>query len=322
MIIDLFLLILGFAFLTKGADLLIDGSSSVAKRLGIPDFVIGLTLVAFGTSLPEFTVNTAAALKGASGISLGNVIGSNIANILLILGVASLIKPISVHTEFVKKEIPVNFLLTLTLIAMANDKILGGLPFSSITRNDGIVLLLTFVGYMYFLIAYLEKEEISEEERNEIISLPKATIYVFLGLAGLIIGAEWTVDGAVGIAKALGVSETLIGLFMVAIGTSLPELFASAVAAYKGNSDIALGNVAGSNIFNITLVLGTSSIINDIPVPERANVDFGVLFFATLILLFSSIFGSQRYVISRIEGILFLIFYTIYAVLSWVFELK
>ena len=322
MLLDLIYLVLGIFFLVKGADLLIDGSSSIARRFGIPEFVIGLTLVAFGTSLPEFTVNTAAAVKGASEISLGNVIGSNIANILLILGVASLIKPISVHLTFVKKEIPVNFFLTLTLIAMANDVFFNHSPFSQISRNEGLVLIITFIGYMYFLVAYLEKVVVSEEDKDKLMNPFKAVIFTVLGLAGLIWGADLTVDGAVNLAKALGVSEAIIGLFLVAIGTSLPELFASAVAAKKGNSDIALGNIAGSNIFNATLVLGTSAIIRPIPVPDRANYDFVVLFVATLMLLFSSIFGNQRYVISRIEGILFLIFYTIYMVLSWMFELR
>ncbi len=321
MLWDLLLFIGGLVFLVKGADLLIDGSSGIARRFGIPEFVIGLTLVAFGTSLPEFTVNTAAAIKGASEISLGNVIGSNIANILLILGVASLIRPISVHATFVKKEIPVNFFLTITLIVMANDTFFNHLPHSEISRGDGLVLIITFIGYMYFLIAYLQKEEISAEE-GSFLSLPRALTYTFLGLTGLVVGADWTVEGAVGLAKAFGVSEAIIGLFMVAIGTSLPELFASAVSAYKGNSDIALGNIAGSNIFNVTLVLGTSSIIRDVPVPERANVDLGVLFFATLLLLVFSLTGERKFSIERREGTAFLFVYLIYAVLSWYNELS
>ena len=322
MLLDLTYLVLGIFLLVKGADLLIDGSSSIARRFGIPEFVIGLTLVAFGTSLPEFTVNTAAAVKGASEISLGNVIGSNIANILLILGVASLIKPISVHLTFVKKEIPVNFFLTLTLIAMANDVLFNHSPLSQISRNEGLVLIITFIGYMYFLVAYLEKNQVLDEEIDKLMHPFKAGVFTVLGLAGLIAGADFTVDGAVNLAKALGVSEAIIGLFLVAIGTSLPELFASAVAAKKGNPDIALGNIAGSNIFNVTLVLGTSSIIRPIPVPERANYDFVVLFTATLMLLVCTLVGGRKFTIDRKEGVVFLIFYFAYALFSWYSELS
>lgn len=318
---DLLLLIIGLAFLVKGADFLIDGAGSLAKRFGIPEFVIGLTIVAFGTSLPELTVNITASLKNASEISLGNVIGSNIANILLILGVASLIKPLTVHTTFVKKEIPVNFFLTLTLITMANDKFLNNSTDSAISRGDGLVLMITFIGYMYFLIAYLERKHFPSGEVEEIMPPLKAILLSVLGLIGLTLGADWTVDGAVGVARALGVSEAIIGLFMVAIGTSLPELFASAVSAYKGNPDIALGNVAGSNIFNLTLVLGSSSIINEVPVPDRANIDFGVLFIATLMLLFSALVGNRKYIIDRREGVIFLFCYFAYAIVSWYLEL-
>jgi len=322
MLQDTALFLAGLLFLVKGADLLIEGSSSIAKRFRIPDFVIGLTLVAFGTSLPEFTVNTAAALKGASDISLGNVVGSNIANILLILGVASLVRPISVNATFVKKEIPVNFFLTLTLIAMANDKLLDGAPTSLISRTDGLVLIVTFVGYMYFLVAYLQRELPGEEELSRLLPLPKAFLFTLLGLTGLVLGADWTVDGAVGLAEALGVSKALVGLFMVAVGTSLPELSASVVSAYKGHPDIALGNVAGSNIFNLTLVLGTSSVIREVPVPERANLDLAVLFAATLLLLLFSLVGRRRFTIDRWEGALFLVFYFGYALYSWLSELS
>ena len=321
MLLDLIFLAVGIFLLVKGADLLIDGSSNIARRFGIPEFVIGLTLVAFGTSLPEFTVNVAASIKRASEISLGNVVGSNIANILLILGISALINPISVHATFVKKEIPVNLFITLTLIAMANDVLLNHSPISQISRSEGIVLILTFVGYMYFLVAYLEKLEVSDEDRDRLMHPVKAVIFTVLGLAGLILGAELTVDGAVNLAKALGVSEAVIGLFLVAVGTSLPELFASAVAAKKGNPDIALGNVAGSNIFNATLVLGTSAIINPIPVPDRANYDFLVLFVATLLLVISY-FTGRKYTIDRKEGLAFLILYFAYALFSWYSELR
>lgn len=307
----------GIALLVKGADLLIDGSSAIARRSGIPEFVVGLTLVAFGTSLPELTVNIGASLKGASEITLGNVVGSNIANILLILGVASLIKPLSVNRTFVKKEIPLNFLSILILFAMVSDRFMDGVSRATISRSEGLVLITTFLGYLYFLAAFLEKEERVQERPMGYL---KGISYVSLGLVGLVLGSEWTVDGGVEIANTLGVSQVIVGLFLIAIGTSLPELTISAVAAFKGNPDLALGNVAGSNIFNVSLVLGTSSLIHPIPVPDRVFRDLGVLFIATLALLLSNYTGS-RYTVSRWEGALFLTLYTAYAVYSWYVEL-
>ncbi len=313
-------LIVGIAVLVKGADLFIEGSSSLAKRFGIPEFIVGLTLVAFGTSLPELTVNIQASLKGASEITLGNVIGSNIANILLILGVAGLIRPISIHRTFVKKEIPINFLSILLLFALVSDKILDGSAQAFVSRSEGLVLIVTFVGYIYFLAAFLER--LPEDELEEAhLSVPKSILFVLLGLIGLVVGSEWTVSGGVNVALALGVSQVIIGLFLIAIGTSLPELMTSAVASYKGNSDIALGNVAGSNIFNISLVLGSSALINPIPVPERVFKDLSLLFLATFVLLLSSFLG-KKYTVSRGEAFIFLVIYFLYAVISWYWEFK
>ncbi len=308
---------LGIAILLKGADLLIDGASNLAKRAGIPEFVIGLTLVAFGTSLPELTVNVSASLKGASEITLGNVIGSNIANILLILGVASLIRPLSVNETFVRKEIPLNFLSILILFAMVSDSIVDGKASSTVSRSEGLVLITTFVGYLYFLAAFLKKEE---EKDQETYSYGKSLIFTVFGLLGLFLGSELTVRSGIEIASILGVSQVIIGLFLIAVGTSLPELTTSAVAAYRGNSDLALGNVAGSNIFNVSLVLGTSSLIHPIPVPERVFRDLIILFLATLVLFLSNYTGS-RYTVSRIEGAIFLLIYTAYALISWYWEL-
>ncbi len=318
LIINVLKLILGIAILVKGADALIHGASSLARKAGIPEFVTGLTLVAFGTSLPELTVNVGASLKGASEITIGNVIGSNIANILLILGVAGLIRPLSIHRIFVKKEIPLNFLSIVVLFAMVSDKLLDGISVSSISRSEGLVLMTTFVGYLYFLAAFLEREITDNGEED--IGYAKAALYVVLGLTGLIIGSEWTVDGGIGLAIALGVSQVIIGLFLIAIGTSLPELITSAVAAYRGNPDIAMGNVAGSNIFNVTLVLGASAIIHPIPVPERIFKDISLLLVATLAVFLSNYFG-KKYTISRLEAIIFLIIYTSYALYSWYVEI-
>ena len=317
-VLNLLQLVIGIAILVKGADLLIEGSSSLARRLGVPEFVIGLTLVAFGTSLPELTVNVQASLKGASEITLGNVIGSNIANILLILGVAGLIRPLSVHRTFVKKEIPLNFLSILILFAMVSDKLLDGSKNAHVSRSEGLVLITTFVGYLYFLAAFLERETNGYEEPK--LTIPKASLMIGMGIAGLILGSKWAVDGGVNLATLLGVSQVIIGLFLIAIGTSLPELLTSAVAAYKGNPDIALGNVAGSNIFNVSLVLGASALLNPIPVPERVFKDLFLLFFATLILFIFSVAG-KRYYVSRFEAFLFLVIYSAYSVYSWYTEL-
>ncbi len=316
---DALLLALGIAFLVKGADLLIDGASSLAKRLGVPEFVIGLTLVAFGTSLPELTVNIGASLRGASEITLGNVVGSNIANILLILGVAGLIKPLSINTSFVKKEIPLNFLSILMLFAMVSDKILDKADFSWVSRSEGLVLLITFAGYLYFLGAFLEREVV--EDLSQEMSVLKALLSSTIGILGLTLGGDWTVEGAVGLATGLGVSQVVVGLFLIAVGTSLPELMTSAVAAKKGNPDIALGNVAGSNIFNVSLVLGVSSLINPIPVPERIFYDIALLFCATLVLLISSLVG-RPYTVSRFEAGVFLAIYFIYVLVSWLVEVR
>ncbi|WP_457599906.1 calcium/sodium antiporter [Hydrogenivirga sp.] len=312
-------LVVGIAVLVKGADLLIAGASGLARRVGIPEFVIGLTLVAFGTSLPELTVNVQASFKGASDITLGNVIGSNIANILLILGVAGLIRPLSIHRTFVKKEIPLNFLSILVLFAMVSDRLLDGSSLSFVSRSEGLVLITTFVGYLYFLAAFLERDNVYNKGVE--MGLVKGAVLVGVGLVGLILGSEWTVSGGVGIATALGVSQVIVGLFLIAIGTSLPELLTSAVAAYRGNPDIALGNVAGSNIFNVSLVLGASALVNPIPVPDRVFRDLAVLFFATFILFLSNYTG-RRYTVSRWEATLFLLVYVAYALYSWYREIS
>ncbi len=317
--VNLLKLLVGIAVLVKGADLLITGASGLARSVGVPEFIIGLTLVAFGTSLPELTVNIQASMEGASEITLGNVIGSNIANILLILGVAGLIRPLSIHRTFVKKEIPLNFLSIVILFAMIGDRILDGSASAFVSRSEGLVLITTFVGYLYFLAAFLEREAVDDE--NAKLGYLKGGTYVGVGLLGLVLGSEWTVDGGVNLAIGLGVSQTIVGLFLIAVGTSLPELLTSAVAAYRGNPDIALGNVAGSNIFNVSLVLGASSLINPIPVPDVIFKDIVLLAIATLVLFLSNYFG-RRYTVSRQEALIFLIIYTAYAVYSWYTEIK
>jgi len=316
--IDIVKLIVGIGVLVKGADLLITGASGLARRIGIPEFVIGLTLVAFGTSLPELTVNIQASFQKASEITLGNVIGSNIANTLLILGIAGMIKPLSIHRTFVKKEIPLNFLSILVLFAMVSDRLLDGSSLAFVSRSEGLVLITTFIGYLYFLAAFLERESVEKDDQD--MGLIRGVLLIGFGIVGLALGSEWTVSGGVNLATALGVSQVIVGLFLIAVGTSLPELLTSAVAAYKGNSDIALGNVAGSNIFNVSLVLGASALVNPIPVPDRIFRDLFVLFVATFLLLLSNYMG-RRYSVSRMEAGILLSIYVIYALYSWYREI-
>ncbi|GBD39997.1 Inner membrane protein YrbG [bacterium HR37] len=315
-ILSLIKFIGGLALVIKGADLLISGASGLARRIGIPDTIIGLTLVAFGTSLPEFTINIKASLKDASEITLGNVIGSNIANILLILGISGLIRPVSIHLTFVKKEIPLNFLSTLILFAMVSDTVLDGNGIAFISRSEGLVLVTTFVGYIYFLTAFLERQVFKDGKQ---LGYLKGSILIIIGLLGLIMGSEWTVSGGIELATFLGISQMIIGLFLIAVGTSLPELATSIVAAYKGNSDIAVGNILGSNIFNVSFVLGASALINSIPVPTNVFKDMTILFVATFLFFISNYLG-RKYTISKAESIAFLVIYILYAAYSWYLE--
>ena len=267
-----FLFFIGFVFLIKGADLLVDGAGSLAKRLGVSDLIIGLTIVSFGTSAPELTVNIIASLKGASDVGIGNIIGSNIANILLILGVAAMIYPLKIKRELTWKEIPLNFLAVFVLFLLANDVLLDGEPFSILSRIDGLVLMSFFAIFLYYTaqLAFTEKTGI---EKGPSRPLWLSLVMVLVGAIGLAYGGQWVVDGATTIARLLGLSESFIGLTIVAIGTSLPELATSAIAAYKHNTDIAVGNVVGSNIFNIFWVLGLSAVIRPLPVNMEINTD-------------------------------------------------
>ena len=306
------LLIVGFVLLIKGADFLVDGASSIAKRFNISDLVIGLTVVAFGTSTPELSVNVISSIEGSTGIAIGNVLGSNIANILLILGVSSAIYPLSVSKGTVWKEIPFSLLATLVLAVIANDRLIDGAAASAIGRGDGLVLLSFFAIFLYYSFSIAKAIEGMESEIPAgTRSLAGAVIRVLIGLAGLTLGGKWIVDGAVSIAITFGLSEALVGLTIVAIGTSLPELATSAVAAFRRNVEIAVGNVVGSCIFNILLVLGLSSVIRPLPFDPAANPDIVVLVGASL-MLFISMFTLKRRSVDRFEGIVFLVCYGAY----------
>jgi len=308
------LFILGFVLLIKGADLLVDGSSSIAKKLKISSIVIGLTIVAFGTSAPELIVNIFASISGNTEIAIGNILGSNIANILLVLGICAIIYPIVAKKNTVAKEIPFALLAAIMVGVMANDFLIDGNGFSGLTRIDGIAFLCFFIIFLYYTFGIARLKDtgmkgVEIEEHSYLISI----VFVLLGLVGLTVGGKWIVDGAVHIAEILDVSQSLIGLTVVAIGTSLPELATSAVAAYKKQTDIAIGNIVGSNIFNIFWILGLSSIIRPLPFEQSANFDIGMTIFASL-LLFVVMFIGRKRVIERWQGILMVLLYVAYVV--------
>lgn len=308
------LFIIGFFLLIKGADFLVDGASSIAKKLKISSIVIGLTIVAFGTSAPEFIVNIFASLQGNSEIAIGNILGSNIANILLILGISAVIYPITAKNNTVLKEIPLSLLAIVILGLMANDMMIDGGIFSGITRIDGFVLLAFFIIFLYYTFGIAKSiDEIDDQDKIKIFSYGKATLFIILGLAGLVVGGKWIVDGAVKIAEFFNVSQSLIGLTVVAIGTSLPELATSAIAAYKKQSDIAIGNVVGSNIFNIFWILGISGIIRPLPFNISSNIDIAMTIFAS-ILLFAVMFIGKKHVIERWQGAFMITTYIGYVV--------
>jgi len=313
-VLTFLLFIIGFVLLIKGADFLVDGASAIARRFEISDLVIGLTVVAFGTSTPELFVNIIASAKGNTDIAIGNVLGSNIANVFFILGVSSIIYPLSVTKGTVWKEIPLSLLAAIVLALMANDHLIENSNFSSLTRIDGLIFLCFFTIFLYYSYSIAREIEGMEQlvpvERQ---TLAKSLFWVCTGLVGLTLGGKWIVDGAVVIAKNLGMSESLVGLTVVALGTSLPELATSAVAAYRRNAEIAVGNIVGSNIFNVFFVLGMSSIIKPLPFQTRNNLDIGVVILSSL-LLFLFMFTGKKRSLDRWEGVVFLFLYAAYIV--------
>jgi len=307
-----FLFASGFIFLIKGADLLVDGAASIARRLKVSDLVIGLTVVAFGTSTPELFVNLISSFKGNSDIAIGNVLGSNIANVFLILGVSSIIYPLAVTKGTVWKEIPFSLLAAVVLLLAANDQILDRAGASVLTRIDGLIFLCFFTIFIYYTFSIATQVEGMDEHipARQLGGL-RSLIYIIVGLAGLIIGGKWIVDGAIALAAKLGMSESLIGLTIVAVGTSLPELATSAVAAYKKNVEIAVGNVVGSNIFNIFFVLGISAAIRPLPFQSKNNVDLAAVILSSL-MLFLFMFTGKKRSLDRWEGIVCLLLYSGY----------
>ncbi|QFT88189.1 Inner membrane protein YrbG [Bacillus sp. THAF10] len=307
------LLVVGFALLIKGADWFVDGASQIAKILRISPLLIGLTIVAFGTSSPEATVSILAALDGNAEVSLGNVIGSNIFNITLVVGITALLNPLKVESETIRKEIPFTLLGSTVLLVLISDMFLQGLTENLLTRSDGLIFLLIFSIFMYYIfeVARNNRETIAAENEKEAPKWGKNSILTFVGLAAIIFGGELVVRNSTEIAVSLGMSQTLVGLTIVAIGTSLPELVTSVMAAIKKQSEIALGNIVGSNIFNIFFVLGTSSLIIPLPVDSRVFVDIGLMLFLTVVLL---IFSRTNYRIGKIEGSFMAVAYVVYLI--------
>lgn len=308
--VSLLKLILGFALLVKGADIFVDGASSVAKKMRIPAFVIGLTIVAFGTSAPELAVSITAAMKGSNDIAIGNVVGSNIFNTLVVLGASAAITPIVVEKGMIKKDYPLSIFAAVLLGILSLDTILFKKAEMSLGRMDGIILLIAFAGFMYMTVkAGLENR--TEEEEVEAMPMMKSLIFIVLGLVGIVIGGDVSVEGAKEIARFFGLSEAIIGLTIVALGTSLPELVTSVIAARKGESDIAVGNVIGSNIFNIFLILGTSATILPMTISSTYLYDM-IMLMAVMVLTYLPIAKTKK--VTRGMGITMVLVYVAYTV--------
>ena len=315
-LMDILFLVGGLLLILLGANGLTDGAASVAKRFHIPSIVIGLTIVAFGTSAPELTVSISSALKGSADIAIGNVVGSNTFNTLMIVGCTALFAPIAITRNTLKREIPLCILSSFVLLICANDVFLDGGGENILSITDGLLLLCFFAIFLSYTFAIAKrdgsmKEPLQEEDEIRLLPAWKSTLYILGGLAGLIIGGNFFVDGASGIARGLGVSESIIGLTLVAGGTSLPELATSIVAALKKNPEIAIGNVIGSNLFNIFFVLGCSASITPLRLTGITNFDLWVLVGASLLLWLFGIFFGKR-IITRLEGSILILCYIAY----------
>jgi cation:H+ antiporter len=305
MAIDILLVLVGLALVVFGADWLVDGASAVARKAGISEFVIGLTIVGFGTSCPELVVSLTGAIQGNADISIGNVVGSNIFNTLLILGLTAALIPVAVSKENTKRDIPITLLVTLIFIGAA-------LTNGGISRMEGIVFLLIFAAYLYYCFKFDSGNDGGEEE-HKAMNVWVAVLLIAAGLAGLIFGGQLFVNHATSIAHSIGVSDKVIALTLLAGGTSLPELATSIVAATKHKAQLALGNILGSNVFNILLILGCSSIITPLSTASMTAFDYGVLALsAAMLLLWSFVGGKNK--IDRWEGIVMLLTYAAYMV--------
>lgn len=316
-IIPVLYLIVGFVLLVKGADFFVEGASSIAKRMHIPTIVIGLTIVAFGTSAPELAVSLSAAIKGSNDIAIGNVVGSNIFNLLVVIGVSAMISPLTVKRSMIKKDYPLSIFASVLLGVLCLDSVLFREKETTLGRMDGVILLVCFVFFMYITVREGlrgrkdAKKEHEDEVENMSFPIGKSIVLLVVGLAGIVFGGDLSVEGAKEIARAFGLSEALIGLTIVAIGTSLPELVTSIVAAKKGESDIALGNVVGSNLFNIFFILGCSATILPMHVSGTYIYDIGLLIIVS-VLAFIPIAKSKK--VGRVMGGVMTLAYVAYTV--------
>lgn len=308
------LFVVGFVALIKGADWLVTGSSAIAKQMGLSDFVIGLTIVSVGTSAPELIVNVMASIEGSAGIAIGNVLGSNIANVLLILGIAAIIYNLPIRRNTVLSEIPFSLAAALLVGFLANTDLFGNEnEVSGLSRGDGVIILFFFGLFLLYVFTLPSAKEDAGEQPIASMPMGRAWLMTVAGIVGLFFGGKWVVEGAIEMSKTLGMSEEFIGLTVVAIGTSLPELVTSAVAAFRKNTDIAVGNVVGSNIFNLLLILGLSSVIRPLPFQASSNIDLLVVVFSGALVIVALAVG-RKLVIKRIAGVLFVASYVGYIV--------
>ena len=313
------LLVIGFILLVKGADYFVDGSSSIAKKLRIPSLIIGLTIVAFGTSSPEAAVSITASVNGQNGMAIGNVIGSNIFNLLMVIGASGIIKPLLVEKSILSREFPFVLLTSIILVILSLDSLLFNSSINIISRMDGIILLILFAVFLYYLInsamknrkenlcdpetsVDIDVSNVKAIEKNNTMINPTASVgkYVLIGIAAIIFGGNLVVNSASDIASSFGVSDQLIGLTVVSIGTSLPEFVTSVIAATKGESDLALGNVIGSNIFNILFVIGASALISPMTVDPKLIIDGAIMILSTVLVYF---YAYRKNDISKFESI-------------------
>ncbi len=320
---NVLILLAGFALLVRGADYFVDGSSNVAKRFKIPSVIVGLTIVAMGTSLPELSVSVTAGLSGANEIAISNVVGSNLFNLIVVLGICAIISPIAVDKVVMKRDMPYMIGITAVLLIMIADFVMPWAGFTRegsnsgiLSRFDGLILLLLYATYMYITVRATQKhraalKESGEEGEESNQKLWVSILFIVGGIVAIKFGGDFVVDSASTLAMKFGMSETLVGLTIVAIGTSLPELVTSIVAARKGETSLAIGNVVGSNIFNILLILGVSSVISPIPVIFNSFMDIAILL---VICAVTFLFGKSRDKISQKEGIIMVLIYVIYMV--------
>ena len=310
---DILCLLGGLVLILLGANYLTDGASSLAKKLKVSDLVIGLTVVAFGTSAPELAVSISSAVKGSADIAIGNVVGSNMFNTLMIVGCTALFAPVIVTKNTLLKEIPLCILSAIALLVICNDKLFDGYTNEVVSRTDGFMLLLFFIIFMVYTFSIARQNSHEEAEEVKVIPMWLTPIYIIGGMAALVYGGNIFVDGATGIARALGVSESVIGLTLVAGGTSLPELATSVVAAMKKSPEMAIGNVIGSNLFNIFLVLGATASISPLHLIGITNFDLFSLVIASVLLWLFGVFYKTR-TITRIEGTILVVCYVAYII--------